>query len=184
MADDVTRVAASGWAEAVGVAVAEGFDVLDWLTAVDEAGREGGVRVVVRLAADPAGCRAVRLETLVDPDVSALPTLGGVLPGATWHERQVHDFFGVRFAGGDDRPLLLRPGHGAHPLRKSTVLGARAVRPWPGAREPGDALAAGRRRMVPPGVPDPDVWGERSGEPAGAEEVAASVAGGRVRRRR
>ena len=51
-------------------------------------------------------------------------------------------------------------------------------------KEPGETVAAGRRRMVPPGVPDPDVWGEREGEPASPEEVAASVQGGRVRRRR
>ena len=54
----------------------------------------------------------------------------------------------------------------------------------PGAKEPGETVAAGRRRLVPPGVPDPDVWGEREGEPASPEEVAASVQGGRVRRRR
>jgi NADH-quinone oxidoreductase subunit C len=39
---------------------------------------------------------------------------------------------------------------------------------------------------VPPGVPEPAVWGDRpaSAEPAAPAEVAASAVGGRVRRRR
>ena len=59
---------------------------------------------------------------------------------------------------GDPVPLVAPDGsvHAADRL-----LAARVVRPWPGAKEPGETVAAGRRRMVPPGVPDPDVWGER-----------------------
>jgi NADH-quinone oxidoreductase subunit C len=46
--------------------------------------------------------------------------------------------------------------------------------------------APSRRRMVPPGVPEPEVWGDR--DPNAAEpdpaEVSESAVGGRVRRRR
>ncbi len=184
MRDEVRRVEASAWAEAVASAVADGFAHLDWLTALDEVGREDALRVVLRLGRDADATDAVRLETLVDRDGGVMASVAHLLPGASWHEREAHDFLGVRFAGGDDRPLLRRTHDGPPPLRKDAVLGARAVRPWPGAKEPGDATAAGRRRMVPPGVPDPEIWGARAGEAAPADEVAASVAGGRVRRRR
>ena len=36
---------------------------------------------------------------------------------------------------------------------------------WPGAKEPGETAASpSRRRMVPPGVPDSAVWGDREPE--------------------
>ena len=183
MADEVRRVDAAGWRPAVEAALAEGHTWFDWLGAVDEIGREDAIRVVVRMAPD-ADSEGVRVEALAPRDGGSLPSLGDLVAGATWHEREVRDFFGLDFDGGDNRPLLLREGAVGHPLRRDAVLAARVVRPWPGAKEPGETVSAGRRRMVPPGVPDPDVWGEREGEPASPEEVAASVQGGRVRRRR
>jgi len=181
--DEVRRVEASGWVDAVRRARDGGHPWFDWLAAVDEVGRGDHLRVVVRLAHAP-DTAGVRLEVLVARAHPVLPTLLGVVPGASWHEREAHDFFGLVFTGGDDRPLMLREAFGGHPLRRDAVLGARVVRPWPGAREPGEAATAGRRRMVPAGVPDPEVWGERAGDPATPDEVAASLAGGRLRRRR
>ncbi|MDO5533727.1 MAG: NADH-quinone oxidoreductase subunit C [Propionibacteriaceae bacterium] len=183
MADDVQRVEASAWHDAVAAAVASGCGWFDWLGAVDEIGRADAIRVVVRLAPGP-DADGVRLEALVPREGGALASVADVVAGAAWHEREVTEFFGITFAGGDARPLLLRPDAVGHPLRRDAVLAARVVRPWPGAKEPGETVAAGRRRMVPPGVPDPEVWGEREGDPASPEEVAASTAGGRVRRRR
>ncbi|MGH9251445.1 MAG: NADH-quinone oxidoreductase subunit C, partial [Acidimicrobiales bacterium] len=56
-------------------------------------------------------------------------------------------------------------GFEGHPLRKEFVLAARAAKPWPGAKEPGEggpgAAAPSRRRMLPPGVPDAS-WGPRA----------------------
>jgi len=181
--DPVRRVDPDAWHDAVAAALGEGHTWLDWLGAVDEIGREDGIRVIVRLAPTP-DADGVRIEVLTaGRDDPRLATVADLVPGAAWHEREVRDFFGVTFEGGDNRPLLLREGTVGHPLRRDAVLAARAVRPWPGAKEPGDAAAAGRRRMVPPGVPDPQVWGDRAGRPAGPEEVAASLQGGRVRRR-
>lgn len=179
-ADEVRRVPAGAWLDEIRTAASG--RAFDWLGAVDEIGRANAFRVVCRLRAGDSS--AVRLETLVDRDDPRLDSVAGVLAGAAWHEREARDFFGIEFAGGDNRPLLLRDEFGGRPLRKDFVLGARVVRDWPGAREPGEAGAAGRRRMVPPGVPDPEVWGERDGEAASADEVAASAVGGRVRRRR
>ena len=48
-----------------------------------------------------------------------LPTISAVYPGANWHEREAHDFFGIRFAGHPNlTPLLLPEDADYHPLRK------------------------------------------------------------------
>ena len=51
-----------------------------------------------------------------------LPTISGIFPGANWHERETHDFFGIRFLGHPDlSPLLLPEDATYHPLRKDFV---------------------------------------------------------------
>src|SRR4029079_3156400 len=70
-------------------------------------------------------------------------------------------------------PLFVRDASEGTPLRKDFVLAARAAKPWPGAKEPGESDAdharqgsPGRRKILPPGVPDPVAWGpHRVGEP-------------------
>lgn len=48
-----------------------------------------------------------------------VPTILGVFPGANWHERETHDFFGIRFAGHPNlKPFLLPEDADFHPLRK------------------------------------------------------------------
>ena len=48
-----------------------------------------------------------------------IPTIYKVFPGANWHERETHDFFGIRFLGHPDlTPLLLPEDADYHPLRK------------------------------------------------------------------
>lgn len=175
-----------GWVEEVRAAYADGFTWFDWMDCVDEIGRAEEFRVVLRVI-NPGTGEARQLETRTDRGRPVVPSLREVYAGAGWAERELADLFGVEFDGGDPRPLLVMPGFGGHPLRKDEVLGARAAQPWPGAKEPGESGAApSRRRMVPPGVPDPQVWGDRDPEagPADPGEIAASVQGGRVRRRR
>jgi NADH-quinone oxidoreductase subunit C len=82
----------------------------------------------------------------------------------------------VEFEGFDDgsglgmRPLLLPDGFRGMPLRKSFQLAARAAKPWPGAKEPGeshtDTASPSRRKLLPPGVPDAATWGPRRPTPA------------------
>lgn len=182
--DEVREVPAGQWIEQVREAAAE-YPFLDWLGAVDEIGRSDEFRVVLRLVDHQSSPpRGLRLQTRVPRQEPVLASCTPVLPGASWHEREAHDFFGIVFDGGDQAPLLNHRGATA-PLRKDFVLGARAAQPWPGTKEPGGA-APSRRKMAPPGVPDAEVWGARDHEAAAptAEEIAAAVAGGRVRRRR
>jgi NADH-quinone oxidoreductase subunit C len=120
-------------------------------------------------------------------DDPRIETVSGVFAGAAWHEREVAELFGVEFGGGERRRLLLSPGFEGTPLRKDEVLAARTGMDWPGAKEPGESdTSPSRRRMVPPGVPEPAVWGDRdpSEPPADPADVAESAVAGRVRRRR
>ena len=61
----------------------------------------------------------VVVRTRVPRDRPELPTISQVFPGANWHERETHDFFGIRFLGHPDlSPLLLPEDATYHPLRK------------------------------------------------------------------
>ena len=72
-----------------------------------------------------------------------------MLPAAAWHEREIHEMFGVDVIGHPDlRPLLLHDVPGPPPLRKDTPLVARVETPWPGEPEGGTG-----RRVTVPGVP-------------------------------
>lgn len=151
-----------------------GFDMLDWLSAVDEPeAAPAAVDVVAHLLATrsvPGRLRRVLLRTRVPAADLAVDSVTSLWAGAAWHERETHEMFGVDFRGFDDgtgqglRPLLLPDGFEGTPLRKSFVLAARAVKPWPGAKEPGEggegAASPSRRKSLPPGVPDPS-WGPR-----------------------
>ena len=172
------------WLAAVDEARDDGFTFFDFLTAVDlgpvagDTGTEAGgagdagadpTRFEIVLHLYAPGGPALR-ETFVTTRIAEgerVPSLTGRWPGAAWHERETHEMFGIGFVGFDDgtglglRPLLLPDGFEGRPLRKSFVLTARASKPWPGAKDPGESKPrAGRRRMSAPGTPDP-TWGPR-----------------------
>jgi NADH-quinone oxidoreductase subunit C len=186
-----TAVPAEGWTAAVRAARDGGFPFFEWLAAVDEIGRPGAGAAVIRVVLvlrsleRPAETRV--LSTEVPRERPRLDSVRELFAGAGWHEREAAEMFGLEFVGGDARRLLLAPEFEGTPMRKDEVLGARSGVAWPGAKEPGESAASpSRRRMVPPGVPDPAVWGDRdpSAGAASPDEVAAAAAGGRVRRRR
>jgi NADH-quinone oxidoreductase subunit C len=159
------EVPASAWAAALEAAKAAGATYADFLTAWDEL--DAGI-VVVAHVSTPDAADHVLLRTRVPSDDPVLDTSIGVYRGLAWHERETHDFFGVRFAGHEPlEPLLIQPELGLHPLRKDVVLASRAARPWPGEKEPGAEAAparrGGRRRTAPLGVPDGWVQGEEGG---------------------
>lgn len=173
------EVAAADWHDALAAALAEGYDFFDFLTAVDQTDVEEqpGFDLVCHLLAaagvepsTPGHLRRVMIRTRV-ADGEPVASLTDLWRGAAWHEREVHEMFGLDFPGFDDgtgaglRPLLLPDGFEGTPLRKSFVLAARASKAWPGEKEPGGGNAApagraSRRRLLPPGVPDSS-WGPR-----------------------
>jgi NADH-quinone oxidoreductase subunit C len=166
------EVASEEWVEAVTQARDAAYDFFDWLTAVDQTddAQAPGFDVVCHLldGSVPTALRRIMIRTRV-PEGQSLSSITGVFAGAAWHERETHEMFGIGFDGFDDgtgrglRPLLLPDGFEGTPLRKSFVLAARASKPWPGAKEPGESehtKPTGRRRVQAPGVPDPE-WGPR-----------------------
>lgn len=175
----VEEVALADWSDRVGRACRDGFDFPAAFTAVDEVGRSNHIRLLLILEDVDSGNR-LRLETLVDRDDARAPGISSVIPGAAWLQRQIHDFFAVEFDGEDNRPLLNHSG-GA-PLRKDFLLEPRLQTRWPGALEPGESDASpGRRRLVPPGVPEPGLLDDPD---ATAADIALSASGTRVRRTR
>jgi NADH-quinone oxidoreductase subunit C len=141
------------------------------------------VALVVRDPAAGAPMARLLLRTRLVGD-TPLPSLTGLAPSATWHEREIAELMGVTVTGfAEDTPdgpataprPLLTAGWpeppAVPPLRRAASLPARAARPWPGAREPVEApgLAADAhrrrtkgRRPLPPGVPAvPDDGGRR-----------------------
>ncbi|HLP10002.1 MAG TPA: NADH-quinone oxidoreductase subunit C, partial [Opitutaceae bacterium] len=70
-----------------------------------------GLRLVVR-------CRVPR----ANPE---LPSIAHIFQGANWHERETHDFFGIRFLGHPNLiPFLLPEDATYHPLRKDFIRAA------------------------------------------------------------
>ena len=173
MADETRVVEADGWRDAVAAARAEGFTFFDWLSAVDRTYDETapGFDLVVHLldVSTPGALRGILLVARVGED-EPVESVTEVFAGAAWHERETHEMFGLDFTGFDDgsglpmRPLLLPDGFEGTPLRKSFQLAARASKPWPGGKEPGEGhdsvKSPGRRRVQAPGVPPPE-WGPR-----------------------
>lgn len=166
---DTVEVPPGGWLAALTTARDElGFDFFDFLTAVDQldATDDPGFDVVVHLWSLAAKTHLL-LRTRVPAAAPSLPTATTVFAGASWHERETYEMFGIDFAGHPNLvPLLLPDGFEGHPLRKDFVLAARAAKAWPGAKEPGESdddshAAPSRRKTRPPGVPDPEVWGPR-----------------------
>ncbi|MGL4176539.1 MAG: NADH-quinone oxidoreductase subunit C [Dermatophilaceae bacterium] len=173
MAHGTRVVEPAGWRDAVRAARDDGFTFFDWLSAADRNDDESapGFDVVARLLdpATPGELPGVLVRTRV-ADGEPLESVTTVFAGAAWHERETHEMFGIEFAGFDDgtglglRPLLLPDGFEGTPLRKSFQLAARAAKPWPGGKEPGEGhdsvRSPGRRRVQAPGVPPPE-WGPR-----------------------
>ncbi|HET9020293.1 MAG TPA: NADH-quinone oxidoreductase subunit C [Ornithinibacter sp.] len=173
MADETRVVEAGEWRAAVSAARDDGYAFFDWLSAVDRTDDESapGFDVTAHLldVSRPGALRGILLVTRV-PDGEPVDSVTGVYAGAAWHERETFEMFGIDFAGFDDgsglgiRPLLLPDGFEGTPLRKSFQLAARASKPWPGGKEPGEghesAKSPSRRRVQAPGVPPPE-WGPR-----------------------
>lgn len=97
----------------------DGFE-LDAITGVDWIA-QNEMEVVYDYFHPTAALRLV-VRTRVPRAAPALPTISSVFPGANWHERETHDFFGIRFTGHPNlKPFLLPEDADFHPLRKDYV---------------------------------------------------------------
>lgn len=139
----------SDWLSEWSAAHERGLTYFDFLTAVDR----GDTIEVIAHAVDPDSIERIMLGAQIPAGSPRLDTVSAIYPGASWHERETAEMFGVHFVGlVDARRLLLRTSFGAPPMRKSTVLAARVAVEWPGIAEPGGTAV--RRRQRPPGVAD------------------------------
>lgn len=105
----------------------EGMDFLRSLTGMDwglpsEEDGEGTIRglgVVYHLESTATGKRICIKSSLLERDNPFLPTVSDLWESANLQEREVFDFFGIRFIGHPDmRRLFLRDEWVGYPLRK------------------------------------------------------------------
>jgi len=103
-------VPAAAWLDRVGFAL-DTITGVDWIHA-------GEMELVYDYFHPIAGWRVV-IRARVARSEPEVPTLSEIFPGANWHERETHDFFGIRFRGHPDlAPFLLPEDADYHPLRK------------------------------------------------------------------
>lgn len=89
----------------------EAITGIDWLA-------EKQLEIVYDFTSYASGER-VSVRTRIPRDNPEVATISTLHPGANWHERETHDFFGVTFTGHPDlTPLLLPEDADFHPLRK------------------------------------------------------------------
>jgi NADH-quinone oxidoreductase subunit C len=96
-----------------------GFDLLLDVTAVDYPGRQPRFDVVYHFYGSRHNQR-LRLKVQAGEAQSRVPTLTHWYGSARFIEREVHEMYGILFAGNNDlRPILLYEGFEGHPLRKN-----------------------------------------------------------------
>jgi NADH-quinone oxidoreductase subunit C len=111
------------------------FDFFDFLAGVDLTPKGGGYQVVVHLYSTRHN-HHVRLKVDCDAADPHCPTLSDLWAGASWHEREAWELFGIDFDGHPHLVKLLLPEQfEGHPLRKDFALMSREAKPWPGAPE-------------------------------------------------
>ncbi|MDE7103831.1 MAG: NADH-quinone oxidoreductase subunit D [Bacteroidales bacterium] len=92
------------------------FDFLSYMVGLDEG--EDGLSVLYRLYSYQHG-HTVVVKVRTDRETAAIPTVSHLWQSALLEEREVFDFFGIRFLNHPDmRRLYLRNDWNGHPLRK------------------------------------------------------------------
>jgi NADH-quinone oxidoreductase subunit C len=136
------HVAPERWADAVARCRDEAdlaYDMFDCLFGIDA--REDGFDVVCVLYATSMGNRiALRTRCPGGRQAPTLATVTHLFRGADWMERETWDMFGIEFEGhpGLAPRLLTVENFEGWPLRKDFYLASRAVKPWPGVKEPAE----------------------------------------------
>jgi NADH-quinone oxidoreductase subunit C len=98
------------------------FDYLLDISSVDNFGEEPRFEMVYELYSMSHGTH-LRLKFRVSEDGGEVPTVSDIWPTANWHEREVYDMMGLRFANHPDlRRILMWEGYPYFPLRKEFPL--------------------------------------------------------------
>jgi len=99
-----------------------GLDYLIDITSIDNFGEEPRFEVVYELYSMALGTH-LRLKLSVSEDGGEVPTVSDIWPTANWHEREIFDMMGIRFADHPDlRRILMWEGYPYFPLRKEFPL--------------------------------------------------------------
>lgn len=102
------------------------FDLLLDISGVDLFEHEPRYEIVYELYSLTHGAH-LRLKTTADAEDPSVDTVCNLWPGANWHEREVWDMMGIRFAGHPDlRRILMWEGYPYHPLRKDFPLAGKS----------------------------------------------------------
>lgn len=87
----------------------------------------------------------VNVHVPVDPAAPRCPSITAIFGGAIWAERETAEMFGIHFDGHPNLVNLYLPeDFEGTPLLKTFKLPTRMVKPWPGAKDPGEAAGGGR----------------------------------------
>lgn len=98
------------------------FDYLIDITSVDNFGQEPRFEIVYELYSMNLGVH-LRLKLRLSEDEGEVPTVSDIWPTANWHEREIFDMMGIRFADHPDlRRILMWEGYPYFPLRKEFPL--------------------------------------------------------------
>ncbi len=99
-----------------------GFEMLLDICGVDHLGEEPRFEVVYHLYSFAAR-QYLRVKTRVGEEKPELPTVSAIWKAADWHEREIFDMMGIRFAGHPDlRRILMWDSYPHFPLRKEFPL--------------------------------------------------------------
>jgi NADH:ubiquinone oxidoreductase subunit C len=134
-------VPAASWSASAEVAHEAGFVWFDSLTGLDDG--DGGLDLLLIVTRPGTPLVRVGIRTSVPLEGAVMPpTIVDAYAGAAWSEREVAEMFGmVGPHGVPAERLLLHSAFTGAPLRKAEPLAARATRPWPGAKDPGESDA-------------------------------------------
>ena len=133
-----------------------GFNFLVDVSSLDNLGEDPRFTLVYHLYGHGHHCQ-LRLKADLSEEKGEAPTVTGVWQGADWHEREVFDMMGIRFAGHPDlRRILMWEGYPYFPLRKDFPLAGRESdmpelafsRPAPQSGGPFVTVAGGKDTMA------------------------------------
>ncbi len=97
------------------------FELLLDITSVDQYGEDPRFEVLYELATlDDAAHLRVKVKIAEEVEV---PTVTDIWGSADWHEREVYDMMGIKFAGHPNlKRILMWEGYPFHPMRKEFPL--------------------------------------------------------------